>query len=94
MVNMEFVKESKILEKNEKQKDIEILSSIEDTKRNLEQANKNFEFADGELIDYYVYKIKANQSKLDYLIKLSKTRGLIMNPSLQREVEEESVEAS
>ena len=89
----EFVKESKILEKNEKQKDIEILSSIEDTKRNLEQANKNFEFADGELIDY-VYKIKANQSKLDYLIKLAKTRGLIMNPSLQREVEEESVEAS
>lgn len=90
----EFVKESKILEKNEKQKDIEILSSIEDTKRNLEQANKNFEFADGELIDYYVYKIKANQSKLDYLIKLAKTRELIMNPSLQREVEEESVEAS
>ena len=90
----EFVKESKILEKNEKQKDIEILSSIEDTKRNLEQANKNFEFADGELIDYYVYKIKANQSKLDYLIKLAKTRGLIMNPSLQREVEEESIEAS
>ncbi len=90
----EFIKESKILEKNEKQKDIEILSSIEDTKRNLEQANKNFEFADGELIDYYVYKIKANQSKLDYLIKLAKTRGLIMNSSLQREVEEESVEAS
>lgn len=90
----EFIKESKILEKNEKQKDIEILSSIEDTKRNLEQANKNFEFADGELIDYYVYKIKANESKLDYLIKLAKTRGLIMNSSLQREVEEESVEAS
>lgn len=29
-----------------------------------------------ELVDYYVYQIKANQAKLDYLIKLAKMNGL------------------
>ena len=29
-----------------------------------------------ELVDYYVYQIKANQAKLDYLIKLAKIKGI------------------
>ena len=29
-----------------------------------------------ELVDYYVYQIKANQAKLDYLIKLAKLNGI------------------
>ena len=89
----EYVKETKIIEKDEQEKDIEILVSIAKTKRKLDQARKNFEFAEGELIDYYSYNIKANQSKLDYLIKLAKAKGLIMNPSLQINVDQESSEA-
>ena len=29
-----------------------------------------------DLVDYYTYQIKANQAKLDYLIKLAKTNGI------------------
>ena len=27
-------------------------------------------------MEYYIYQIKANQAKLNYLIKLAKTKGL------------------
>ena len=43
---------------------------------NLKCNNQNFESATEGLIDYYVYQIKANQSKLDYLIKLAKLNGI------------------
>lgn len=42
----------------------------------LKRDNKNFEYAQGDLVDYYTYQIKANQAKLDYLIKLAKTNGI------------------
>ena len=29
-----------------------------------------------DLVDYYTYQIKANQAKLDYLIKLAKAKGI------------------
>jgi hypothetical protein len=64
------IKEEKI--KNE----IELLKSILNTKKELITANKNFEVAEGELIDYYSYQIKANKAKLDYLIKKVKTKGI------------------
>ena len=32
-----------------------------------------------DLIDYYTYQIKANQSKLDYLIKLAKRKGIVLS---------------
>ena len=41
--------------------------------------NKNFEFAEMELVDYYIYHIKANQAKLDYLIKLAKAQGITID---------------
>ena len=50
------------------------------TKKDLHSARKNFEYVDSQdLVDYYIYQIKANQSKLDYLIKLAKSRGIISN---------------
>lgn len=75
----EFVRENKITDKNEEEKKLDLLLSIIKTKRNLEQARKNFEFAEEDLIDYYVYNIKANQAKLDYLIKLAKSKGIVMD---------------
>ena len=42
-------------------------------------ANKNFEVAEDDLIDYYSYQIKANKAKLDYLIKEVKTKGLAVD---------------
>ena len=31
------------------------------------------------MIDYYIYQIKANQSKLDYLIKIAKKKGIVFS---------------
>lgn len=64
------IKEEKL--KNE----IELLKSILDTKRELVIADRNFECAEEELVDYYSYQIKASKAKLDYLIKQVKSKGI------------------
>lgn len=71
MENM-YLKETDIMEKSEIEKKEELLDDIIQTKKKLEQARQNFEFAEGELVDYYLYMIKANQSKLNYLLKQAK----------------------
>ena len=75
----EFIRETKIIDKNSKEKEIELLYSIMKTRVELEQAHKNFEFAEDDLIDYYTYQIKANQSKLDYLTKIAKSKNIAFN---------------
>lgn len=74
-----YIKETKILDKTEDEKKQELLISIIKTKQELEYLNKNFNYVKDELIDYYLYKIKANQSKLDYLIKKAKTNGISLD---------------
>lgn len=49
-------------------------------------ANNNYEFADGDLIDYYLYQIKATQSKYNYLLKKAKKSGLIVSMLDQIEI--------
>lgn len=56
--------------------EIELLKSIIDTKRELVIADRNFECAEEELVDYYSYQIKASKAKLDYLIKQVKAKGI------------------
>lgn len=60
-------------------KDLELLKGVIKAKLNLETARKNYEYAEGDLIDYYAYQIKAEQSKLDYLIKKIKNRELVLD---------------
>ena len=55
--------------------DLELIKSLIKTKRDLETANINFNTAEEELIDYYLYQIKANKAKLSYLIKEAKQNG-------------------
>ena len=74
-----FTKESKIMEKNEIDKEIELITSILKTKEELKNANINFEYAENELIDYYTYQIKANQAKLDYLLRIAKAKGIVVD---------------
>lgn len=74
-----YLTEQVIIDKSEKEKEIELLRSIIRTKEDLNSANKNFEFADKDLVDYYTYQIKANQSKLDYLIKTAKSKGIVLD---------------
>ena len=75
----EYIKEKKIRDFTDDERNRELLFNIIDTREKLKKAHHNFEFADGDLVDYYTYEIKANQAKLDYLIKLAKLKGLVMN---------------
>ena len=72
----EYIKEQRIIEKNEMEKEKELIRNIIKTREELKNANRNFEFADNDLVDYYTYQIKADQAKLSYLIKLAKIKGL------------------
>ncbi len=73
-----YEKEINIIDKTEIEKEKELIENILKTSKELKIANSNFNFAQGELVDYYAYQIKANQSKLDYLIKLAKHKGISM----------------
>lgn len=86
----EYRKEEKIIERNEFQKEEDLIKIIIKTKENIKNANKNFEFADSDLIDYYIYEIKANQAKLNYLIRIAKTKG--MNVDFIKDIEFRNLE--
>ena len=72
-----FIAEKIFVQMTPEEEKKEILRNIINTRAQLTNANKNFEFANtNDLIDYYIYKIKAIQSRLDSLIKLAKVRGI------------------
>ena len=79
MIYETYIKETKIVDYTDKEKDLDLIKCLIKTKGELDLANKNFEFAEGELVDYYAYQIKANQAKLNYLIKLAKTKGIVVD---------------
>lgn len=72
----EYLIEKMIKGKTEKEKEQEIIKTIIETKEMLKIARCNFEYAEDDMIDYYTYQIKAHQSKLDYLIKIAKKKGI------------------
>ena len=78
-MNEEYVRENKIQDKSEEEKKMELLINIIKTKKDLDDSNNNFEYAENELIDYYTYQIKANKTKLDYLIKKAQSKGIILD---------------
>mgnify|MGYP000413598320 CR=1 FL=1 len=61
---------------NEMNKEIELIKNIIKTREELKNNNKNFEFAELDLVDYYIYQIKAN---LNYLFKLAKAKGITID---------------
>ena len=69
----------RIKNKTWEEQDTELMKSIIKAKLELDIATKNFEQADDELIDYYTYQIKANQAKLDYLLKKVKHKSLALD---------------
>lgn len=75
----EYLIEKLIKGKTEKEMEIELVQTIIETKEMLKIARCNFEYAEDDLIDYYTYQIKAQQSKLDYLIKIAKNKGFVLN---------------
>ena len=69
----------KELKREEKRINEILIKSIIATYSDLTIARKNYEFAEEELIDYYLYEIKANQAKLNYFIKKAKQKGIELN---------------
>jgi len=75
----DYLLEKMIKGKSDREKEIELMQTIIETKEKLKVARCNFEYAEDELIDYYTYQIKAHQSKLDYLIKIAKSKGFVLS---------------
>ncbi len=72
----EYVREVKINEQNDNEKNIELLRNIEIVKESLTTMYNNLQFADSDLIDYYSYQIKAEEAKYGYLIKQAKKKNI------------------
>ena len=55
----------------------DLIESINDAKKEWLSARNNFEQAvESEIIDYYIYKIKAYQIRYEYLLKKAKEKGI------------------
>lgn len=63
----------KFTEKKIKQ---DLIDAIVITRKDLNNCINNYEFAEGEMIEYYLYQIKANKSKLSYLVKEAKKNNM------------------
>lgn len=75
-MNSEFLKEFKIEDKTEVEKDRELIQAIKDIKKSLTNMYNNLQYADSDLIDYYTYQIKAEEAKYNYLIKQAKKKKI------------------
>ena len=74
-----YMKESEIENMDEREREIELIKNIIKTRRELKNVDKNFEYAQDDLVDYYIYEMKANQAKLNYLIKVAKMKGITVD---------------
>ena len=73
---MEFEKDYEIYDANDKEKNMQLIQNILKTQSDLSKAHKNFDYAEDDLIDFYVYEIKALQAKLDYLTRIAKMNNI------------------
>lgn len=83
---MKFFNYSKDINEDNINSNLELIYSIFKTQSELLSATNNYEYAEGDLIDYYSYHIKATKSKLDFLLKKAKSRGLILDRMKQIEL--------
>lgn len=74
-----YIKERRVVDYTEDEKDLELIVSVLKAKQDLNLAHKNFEYAEEGLIDYYSYQIKANKTKLDYLMKKARKKGIALD---------------
>lgn len=74
-----YIKEIPIIDLKEEESDFAIIKSILESQKKLDLAHKNFEYARGELIDYYSYQIKSEQAKISYLLKQAKNKKIVLD---------------
>lgn len=74
-----YIKEVPILDLKEDEREMTIIKSILESQKKLELANTNFQYARGDLIDYYTYQIKSEQAKINYLLKQAKDQKIVLD---------------
>ena len=65
----EFIKEEIILDKSEEDIRIDLLNGLNSVKNSLKVSYNNMKYAEGDLVDYYIYKIKSEEAQYAYLLK-------------------------
>ncbi len=86
-----YIKEVPIIDLKKEDYDYTIIQSILESQRRLELAHRNFEYARGDLIDYYAYQIKSEQAKIDYLLKQAKDKKIVLNTVNARKIAQNSL---
>lgn len=74
-----YIKEIPIMDMNKEECDKSIINGILESQKKLRIAHQNFEYANGDLVDYYSYQIKSEQAKIDYLLKQAKNKKLVLD---------------
>ena len=74
-----YIKEIPIMDLKKEECDMSIINSILESQKKLDLAHKNFEYAKGDLVDYYAYQIKSEQAKIDYLLKQAKNKKIVID---------------
>ena len=75
MIGLEedFIKEMKVMDRKSVNTYQELMNNIEKVQKNLASDYNNLQFIeDKNLVDYYTYRIKAEEAKDDYLIQEAK----------------------
>lgn len=65
----EFVRDPEYDGIIEDKKEMDIYEEIEISKKKLQSYYENMNYVSDNMIDYYVYQIKAEQAKFGYLLK-------------------------
>ncbi len=77
ILNSLNIKENNEMEKKESTDIQNLIESISIAKNEWINANDGFDYAvEGDMIDYYTYRIKAYQAQYEYLIKIAKEKGI------------------
>lgn len=74
-----YIKEVPIIDLKDEERDMSIVKSILESQKRLDLANTNFQYARGDLIDYYTYQIKSEQAKINCLLKQAKDKKIVLD---------------
>ena len=54
-MHSEYTKETIIVDKTDEEREKELMVTIYKTKKSIQEANENYQYAEGKLIDYFFY---------------------------------------
>ena len=77
MKKYKYLKNEEIQNIEERSEEIQLIDTYNNVKKDLENLHRNYQFAlNDEIIDYYIYQIKACQSKFDNILKQIKQNDI------------------